>query len=116
MLDGDMRYYAHNLQNIYRSPDYEDQFFKPERCRECSFDPYCMGVRRIYVETYGDAEIRPFQVDLTPLLPDFLRPLPPGESSEKSVVFAERHSGRHGPPTAGGLVHLRVRREGSRSD
>ncbi|MFM7296656.1 MAG: radical SAM protein [Planctomycetota bacterium] len=116
MLDGDMRYYAHNLQNIYRSPDYEDQFFKPEQCRECSFDPYCMGVRRIYVETYGDAEIRPFQVDLTPLLPDFLRPLPPGESSEKSVVFAERHSGRHGPPTAGGLVQLRGRREGSRSD
>lgn len=107
MLDGDMRYYAHNLRNIYRSPDYEDQFFKPERCRSCSFDPYCMGVRRIYVETYGDEEIRPFQVDLAPLLPDVLRPLPPGESNETSAVFAARHR----VFASRGLVPLRLRRD-----
>ena len=110
MLDGDMRYYANNLRNIYRSADYGDQFVKPERCRACSFDPYCMGVRRIYVETYGDAEVRPFQVDLAPLLPDFVRPLPPGASSEKSAVFAERH---RVAPANDGLVQLRVRREGA---
>jgi len=113
MLDGDMRYYANNLRNIYRSADYEDQFVKPERCRGCSFDPYCMGVRRIYVETYGDAEVRPFQVDLAPLLPDFVRPLPPGASSEKSAVFAERH---RVAPASEGLVQLRVRREGATPD
>jgi MoaA/NifB/PqqE/SkfB family radical SAM enzyme len=109
MLDGDMRFYAHNLRNIYRSADYGDQFVKPERCRECSFDPYCMGVRRIYVETYGDAEIRPFTADLEAMLPDFVHPLPPGESNDRSAVFAERHDKR--PSTGQGLVQLRVRRE-----
>ena len=93
MLDGDMRYYAHNLSNIYRSTDYGDQFYKPERCRTCSFDPYCLGVRRIYVETYGEDEIVPFQVDLEPMLPRALRPLPPPESTDRSAPFAERHTG-----------------------
>jgi hypothetical protein len=104
-----MRFYAHNLRNIYRSADYGDQFVKPERCRECSFDPYCMGVRRIYVETYGDAEIRPFKADLEAMLPDFVHPLPPGESNDRSAVFAEHHDKRAG--AGQGLVQLRVRRE-----
>lgn len=64
MLDGDMRYYAGNLGNIYRSADHDQQFHKPERCRTCSFDPWCLGVRKLYVETYGDAEIRPFTADI----------------------------------------------------
>lgn len=110
MLDGDMRYYANNLRNIYRSADYEDQFVKPARCRSCSFDPYCLGVRRIYVETYGDEEVRPFQVDLAPLLPDVVRPLAPGVSSENSAVFAERH---RVSVVRDGLVRLRGRRDGA---
>jgi MoaA/NifB/PqqE/SkfB family radical SAM enzyme len=64
MLDGDLRYYAHNLGNIYRSGDADEQFHKPERCRACSFDPWCLGVRRDYVATYGDEEIRPFTAEV----------------------------------------------------
>lgn len=64
MLDGDLRYYAANLPNIYKSPDHDRQFYKAERCRECSFDPWCLGVRRYYVDTYGDAEITPFRADV----------------------------------------------------
>ncbi len=98
MLGGDMRYYAPNLQNIYRSADYGDQFVKPERCRACSFDPYCVGVRRIYVETYGDAEIVPFTADIAAPV----APLPPPESTDVSRAFARRHDAD--------LVQLRVRR------
>lgn len=61
MLDGDMRYYQHVLDQVYKSEDSSDQFFKPERCRECSFDAQCLGPRKSYVEHYGDAEIRPFR-------------------------------------------------------
>ncbi len=64
MLDGDLRYYEGNIRNIYRSADWQDQFYKADRCKECSFDPYCVGVRRLYVETYGDAEIVPFKADI----------------------------------------------------
>lgn len=64
MLDGDLRYYEGNLRNIYRSADWGDQFYKAPRCAECSFDPHCLGVRRLYVETYGDEEIRPFRAEL----------------------------------------------------
>ncbi len=103
MLDGDMRYYAQNLRNIYRSPDYGDQFYKPAKCRECSFDPYCVGVRRIYVETYGEDEIRPFQTDIEALLPERVQPLPATVSTDRSAVFARTHEA--------GLVQLRPRRE-----
>ena len=91
MLDGEMKYYAHNLRNIYRSPDYGDQFVKPAKCASCSFDPYCVGVRRIYVETYGDHEIRPFTVDLSKMLPSQMQPLPPTASTERSASFARAH-------------------------
>jgi len=64
MLDGDLRYYDRVLDKVFKSEDASDQFYKPERCRECSFDPYCLGPRRSYVEHYGDAEIRPFQADI----------------------------------------------------
>lgn len=92
MLDGDMRYYAHNLGNIYRSPDHDAQFHKPARCRECSFDAWCLGVRKLYVETYGDAEVKPFTADIAAMIPEGARinaPLPRPE----------------------GLVQLRLRRE-----
>jgi len=60
MLDGDLRYYAHVLDQVYKSADSSDQFHKPDRCRECSFDQHCLGPRKSYVEHYGDAEIVPF--------------------------------------------------------
>jgi MoaA/NifB/PqqE/SkfB family radical SAM enzyme len=60
MLDGDLRYYAHVLDEVHRSDDADAQFYKAERCDECSFNPYCVGVRRAYVAQYGDGEIRPF--------------------------------------------------------
>ncbi len=103
MLDGEMKYYAPNLQNIYRSPDYGDQFVKPERCRSCSFDPYCVGVRRIYVETYGDDEVRPFAADLGAYVTERVQPLPPTASTDLSATFAREH----GAPQ---LVQLRTRR------
>jgi organic radical activating enzyme len=73
MLDGDLRYYERNLIHIYKSPDHDEQFHKPARCQECSFDPWCLGVRKYYVDTYGDAEIKPFRADV-PAPP----PGPPG--------------------------------------
>ncbi len=100
MLDGEMKYYRHNLRNIYRSPDYGDQFVKPPQCASCSFEPYCVGVRRIYVETYGDEEIRPFKADLDAMLPDALQPLPSTVSNERSEIFAQQH--------ATPLIQLRV--------
>jgi MoaA/NifB/PqqE/SkfB family radical SAM enzyme len=64
MLGGDLRYYQENLGHIYRSEDHGDQFYKADRCAGCSFDPWCLGVRRYYVDTYGDAELSPFEADV----------------------------------------------------
>ncbi len=61
MLDGEMKYYEMNLPHVFRSSDWSDQFYKAERCKTCSFDPWCVGVRKGYIDHYGDAEIRPFQ-------------------------------------------------------
>jgi MoaA/NifB/PqqE/SkfB family radical SAM enzyme len=78
MLDGDLRYYEKNLIHIYKSADHDEQFHKPERCRECSFDPWCLGVRKYYVDTYGDAEVKPFKADVP--APSALPPAPPAPS------------------------------------
>ena len=86
MLDGDMRYYAANLGNIYRSPDHDQQFYKAPGCRECSFDPWCLGVRRLYVETYGDAEIKPFTADVAAMMPAGVRALEPAAPPPGSLV------------------------------
>jgi hypothetical protein len=64
MLDGQMRYYERVLDKVFKSEDASDQFYKPAKCRECSFDAYCLGPRRSYVEHYGDAEIRPFRTEI----------------------------------------------------
>jgi MoaA/NifB/PqqE/SkfB family radical SAM enzyme len=66
MLDGELKYYELLMEKIYRSDDHETQFYKAPRCKECSFDPYCVGVRRQYIDTYGDDEIKPFQVSQIP--------------------------------------------------
>jgi len=92
MLDGDMRYYAQNLGNIYRSADHDEQFHKAEVCKQCSFDPWCLGVRKLYVETYGDAEIKPFTADVAAMVP-------------QGVKVIERPA-----PRPDGLVQIRVRR------
>jgi hypothetical protein len=92
MLDGDMRYYAQNLGNIYRSADHDAQFHKPARCRECSFDPWCLGVRKLYVETYGDDEVKPFTADIAAMIPE-------GAKMNTSQ------------PRPTGLVQLKLRRE-----
>ena len=63
MLNGELKYYELLLEKIYRSDDHTKQFYKADRCKECSFDPYCVGVRRQYIDTYGDEEIQPFRVD-----------------------------------------------------
>jgi MoaA/NifB/PqqE/SkfB family radical SAM enzyme len=75
MLDGDMKYYKQTLGTILRSEDHESRFYKAPRCRECSFDPYCHGVRADYVELHGDSEIQPFQSDI--VMPTRLPPRPP---------------------------------------
>ncbi len=64
MLDGKMRYYDIVLDKVFKSNDSSEQFYKPEKCRECSFDPYCLGPRRSYVEHYGEAEIKPFRAEI----------------------------------------------------
>ena len=66
MLDGNLRYYEGVLDKVFKSEDSSAQFYKPEKCRECSFDPYCLGPRRSYIEHYGDAEIRPFRAEIAP--------------------------------------------------
>jgi hypothetical protein len=76
MLDGELRYYEGNLGNVYTSPEHASDFVKPERCRDCSFDPYCVGVRRDYVAHHGDGEVRPFRVEPTALAAAV--PLPAG--------------------------------------
>jgi len=64
MLGGDLRYYNGVLDQVYKSGDSSDQFYKSPKCVECSFDPYCLGPRRSYVEHYGDDEIQPFVAEI----------------------------------------------------
>ena len=83
MLDGDMRYYNHVLDHVYKSGDSSDQFYKAEKCRECSFDAQCLGPRKSYVEHYGEAEIRPFHLDQRQ-----------GARQERAVEASRRESAR----------------------
>jgi sulfatase maturation enzyme AslB (radical SAM superfamily) len=80
MLDGEMRYYEGVLDKVFKSADSGDQFYKPDKCKECSFDPYCLGPRRSYVEHYGDAEIKPFRAQIDP---------PQRQSAESADYSAE---------------------------
>jgi MoaA/NifB/PqqE/SkfB family radical SAM enzyme len=96
MLDGDLRYYEKNLVNIYRSDGQED-FYKAPRCGDCSFDAWCLGVRRYYVDTYGDAEIAPFSADIEALRAAAGAPVP------------------HAPRTANGERLIRIGRRPSSS-
>ncbi|MFT3769694.1 MAG: radical SAM protein [Minicystis sp.] len=89
MLDGDLRYYEGNLGNIYRSADHDQQFHKAPRCKECSFDPWCLGVRKYYVETYGDAEIKPFRAEV-PAAPPVVSVDPARAPGEKLVQIGRR--------------------------
>lgn len=57
ILDGDRRLLG-DLLPVATEPSNSD-FIKPERCAGCSLDRYCYGVRRYYVELYGDEEIHP---------------------------------------------------------
>ncbi|MFS8070825.1 MAG: hypothetical protein ACMG6S_31035, partial [Byssovorax sp.] len=61
--------YERNLIHIYKSQDHDEQFYKAPRCQECSFDAWCLGVRKHYVETYGEAEITPFKAHVAAPLP-----------------------------------------------
>lgn len=58
MLDGELKYYEQAFDQIHTSSG--ESFYKAERCRTCAFDHKCVGVRRAYIDTYGDDEIRPF--------------------------------------------------------
>lgn len=58
MLGGDLRYYEAVLDQTHRSG--HDDWHKAERCRDCSFDARCVGIRKSYVATWGDDEIQPF--------------------------------------------------------
>ena len=59
MLGGTIKYHQRLLRKIYRSPEVGKEFYKADRCSECSFNDYCVGVRRSYIDQYGDAEINP---------------------------------------------------------
>ncbi len=99
MLDGELKYYRDNFRNIYVSADYAEQFTKADRCGECAFDPFCVGVRRDYVRCYGDEELQPFSADAAAL--SGCRRLPP----PRPVDATEGHMSRD-------LVRLRPRRTG----
>ncbi|MEW6202726.1 MAG: radical SAM protein [bacterium] len=58
ILDGDMRYYP-DLHKVAAQGGGEFDFMKTPECADCSFDKYCYGIRRGYVETYGIDEIHP---------------------------------------------------------
>lgn len=88
MLDGNLAYYRDNLANIYQSGDQGTQFYKAPRCRDCGFDPYCIGVRRDYVACFGDDELAPFAVDGDELRE--ARPVGPG----RDVAPLEGHMPR----------------------
>ncbi|MCS6798902.1 MAG: radical SAM protein [Myxococcota bacterium] len=97
VLDGDLHYYRGNLGRVYLSPDWAEQFTKPPRCRDCSFDPYCVGVRRDHLALHGEDELRPFQAP--PEAFEGARPLP----SSRPLAPAE------GSMAAAGLVRIRRR-------
>jgi MoaA/NifB/PqqE/SkfB family radical SAM enzyme len=65
MLDGDYKYHARLSKKIYRSPEHQENFYKSESCKECTFNPYCVGVRATYVDMYGDSEIQPISDPIT---------------------------------------------------
>ncbi|HEY3497418.1 MAG TPA: radical SAM protein [Polyangiaceae bacterium] len=69
MLGGKLEYYEKAYQHLYLSDDWNDQFYKAPRCSECAFDPYCLGVRKSYVDSFGDAEIQPFSAPAQRLPP-----------------------------------------------
>lgn len=106
MLDGELRYYARVLDKVYRSPEHASQFYKAERCRECSFDPYCVGVRRAYIECYGDAELQPFTADVRAAASSAGVPL---AELDPAAVAALVNA-----PPAQGLVQLRRSRDAQR--
>lgn len=64
MLDGEMKYYDMNLGQIYTDEGSDAAFYKAPRCVECSFHDHCLGVRKDYVEFYGDHEIKPFRAEI----------------------------------------------------
>ena len=77
MLDGELKYYARAYEHLYVSDDWTDQFHKKASCKECAFDAHCLGVRRAYVECYGDSELVPFSApesDLPEGAPRLARP------------------------------------------
>ncbi|MCB9506119.1 MAG: radical SAM protein [Myxococcales bacterium] len=59
MLDGDLKYYERVMHQVYRSAN-RSEWYKAPRCEGCSFNEHCVGVRRSYVDTYGDDELVPF--------------------------------------------------------
>lgn len=58
MLDGELKYYENALTQIHTSG--REAWYKAPRCATCQFDDRCVGIRRAYVDTHGDAEITPF--------------------------------------------------------
>lgn len=62
VLGRDLRYHLPALHQVYKSADHDRQFGKGARCSECSFDAHCLGVRRQYLEIFGDAELSPLSV------------------------------------------------------
>jgi MoaA/NifB/PqqE/SkfB family radical SAM enzyme len=87
-LDGEMAYYAGVLDKIYRSPDFGAQFHKAAACASCDFDRYCIGVRKDYVRSYGDDELRPIRID--PALLAGATPLPTTAAAEGPLIALGR--------------------------
>jgi hypothetical protein len=112
MLDGEMKYYERNLGHIYKSADHSEQFYKAERCRECSFDKYCVGVRRAYIDCYGDAEITPFKALIREMAP---APAV-GDSGETQLVTLGRKKPTVSEAIESGMTDPSVRTDASPVD
>ncbi|MEW6202727.1 MAG: radical SAM protein, partial [bacterium] len=82
-LDGDMQCFP-DLQKVVPQGS-EFDFIKLPDCVECSFNEYCFGMRRQYVNIYGTDEMRPIKVASVKITKNFAD-LTPAEFFQK-VLF-----------------------------
>lgn len=61
ILDCDVKYYPdlHDVEVPMKNPI----MYKDERCSTCSLNPYCHGFRKLYIELFGDSEIKPVRLN-----------------------------------------------------
>jgi hypothetical protein len=51
--------FLHEATPVFPEQQYEDDFHKSRRCRNCALGAFCLGFRKMYVGIHGDGEMRP---------------------------------------------------------